>query len=125
MTVPTRITRELVIIHDYQLRDFLSIQEINITLMHMAEMFHDDVEIYPDSDWDLGLFLPFANLGQYHVNIGPHSQSAKLYRILADHLHGVYSLGAVYTMQAMGFKRAGNLLLLSIDTRWKIGSWRL
>lgn len=125
MTALTKTTRELVIIHDFTLREFTSIQDINITLMHMAEMFHDDVEIYPDHDWDLGLFLPFANLEVYNVNIGPYSSCAKLYRILADHLQGVYSLGAVYSMQAMGFKRAGNLLLLSIDTRWKIGSWRL
>lgn len=123
MTVPTRITRELVLIHDLHLREFVSLNDLNVTLSQLAEVVEDDVELDGGREYTLGLFLPFEGFESLHIDASPHSQISKLYRILSDHLYGVYSLGSLYTMKAVKFKRAGPFLLLSIDMRWKIGQW--
>lgn len=123
MTVPTRTTRELVLIHDLLLRDFMSLSDINLTLVQLSELIHADVEADPNRGYELGMFLPFEGIQSLHIDVSLHSQISKLYRILADHLYGVYSLGSLYTMKAVRFKRAGPFLLLSIDMRWKIGQW--
>jgi hypothetical protein len=127
MTELTRTTRELVLIHDLLLRDFVSLQDIQRTLKQLADLVHEDVEQMGDKaaekGYELGLFLPYIPREKLHCQIGPYSQAQKLYRVLADHLYGVYSLGSIYTLQAAKFKRAGPFLLLSIDTRWKIGHW--
>lgn len=127
MTGLTRSTRELVLIHDLLLRDFVSLQDIQRTLKQLADLVHEDVEQMgdkvADKGYELGLFLPYIPREKLHCEIGPYSQAQKLYRVLADHLYGVYSLGSIYTLQAVKFKRTGPFLLLSIDTRWKIGTW--
>lgn len=123
MTGLIRSTRELVLIHDLLLRDFVSLQDIQHTLKQLADLVHEDVEQATEKGYELGLFLPYIPREKLHCEIGPYSQAQKLYRVLSDHLYGVYSLGSIYTLQAVKFKRAGPFLLLSIDTRWKIGTW--
>jgi hypothetical protein len=111
------------LIHDLLLRDFVSLQDIRHTLRQLSDLVHEDVEQAVEKGYELGLFLPYIPREKLHCEIGPYSQAQKLYRVLADHLYGVYSLGSIYTLQAVKFKRAGPFLLLSIDTRWKIGTW--
>lgn len=123
MTGLTRTTRELVLIHDLLLRDFTSISDIRTTLTLLAGLVRADVEDSTSRSFELGLFLPYIPRHELHCEIGPYSQINKLYRVLADHLYGVYSLGSLYSLEAVKFKRAGPFLLLSIDTRWKIGHW--
>lgn len=123
MTVPIKTTRELVLIHDLLLRDFMSLADINLSLVQLSELIHEDVEADPGREYELGMFLPFGGIQSLHIDVSIHSQVSKLYRVLSDHLYGVYSLGSLYTMRAVRFKRAGPFLLLSIDTRWKIGQW--
>jgi hypothetical protein len=123
MTGLTRTTRELVLIHDLLLRDFTSLADINETLGQLSWMIMDDVELHDGKSYPLGLFLPYWSIDNLHVNAGPYSQTRKLYRILSEHLYGVYALGSIYTLKAVEFKRSGPFLLLSIDTRWKIGHW--
>lgn len=123
MTVPTKTTRELVLIHDLLLRDFMSLADINLTLAQLSELIQADVEADPRREYELGMFLPFQGIQSLHIDVSIHSQVSKLYRVLSDHLYGVYSLGSLYTLRAVKFKRAGPFLLLSIDMRWKIGQW--
>lgn len=123
MTVPTKTTRELVLIHDLLLRDFMSLADINLTLAQLSELIYADVEADPQREYELGMFLPFQGIQSLHIDVSIHSQVSKLYRILSDHLYGVYSLGSLYTLRAVKFKRAGPFLLLSVDMRWKIGQW--
>lgn len=124
MTGLTRTTRELVVIHDLLLKDFVSLQDIQATLSKLSTMFHDDIEgSVMDKPYALGLYMGWDILDKLHVYLGPHSQEQKLYQVLCDHLYGVYTLGSIYTLRAVQFKRAGPFLLLSIDTRWKLGTW--
>jgi len=127
MTGLTRVTREWVVIHDFILRDFSSLQDIQHTLKQLSALVYEDVEQMgekpAEKGYELGLFLPYIPREKLHCEIGPYSQAQKLYRVLADHLYGVYSLGSIYSLQAIEFKRAGPFLLLSVDTRWKIGQW--
>lgn len=124
MTGLTRTTRELVLIHDFGLRDFVSLRDIQHTLGKLSAMFQENIEgDVSDKPYSLGLYLGWDNLDLLTVHLGPYSQEQKLFRILCDHLYGVYSLGSIYTLQATQFKRAGPFLLLSVDTRWKIGHW--
>lgn len=124
MTGLTRSTREVVLIHDLLLRDFVSLQDLRRTLTKMSRMFQDDIEgAIMDKPFALGMYMGWDILDKLHIHLGPYSQERKLYKVLCDHLYGVYSLGALYTMQALNFKRQGPFLLLSIDTRWKIGTW--
>jgi hypothetical protein len=125
MTGLTRTTRELVVIHDLLLKDFVSLQDIQGTLSKLSRMFEEDIEggNLQDKPYALGLYMGWDILDKLHVYLGPHSQEQKLYQVLCDHLYGVYTLGSIYTLKAVQFKRSGPFLLLSIDTRWKIGTW--
>jgi len=124
MTGLTRTTREAVLIHDLLLRDFVSVQDIQRTLDKLSVMFMTDIErSVHRRDYELGQFLGFDLVDKLRIHLGPYSQEQKLYRVLCDHLYGVYALGSIYTLEAAKFKRSGPFLLLSIDTRWKIGAW--
>lgn len=128
MTGLTRSTRELVLIHDLLLRDFVSLRDIQRTLDELADTVRKDVEGHGEAflskrGYELGLFLPYIPRETLHCYMGQYSQLQKMYRVISDHLYGVYSLGSLYTLQAVKFKRQGPFLLLSIDTRWKIGTW--
>lgn len=125
MTNLTKTIRELVVIHDYALRDFVSLKDVQKTLHELSELFMHRIECNDSHlDYSLALFLGWDTPHQLNIEMGPHSQRAKLYRVLCDHLYGIYSLGSIYTLKAVEFRKSGPFLLLSIDTRWKIGTWR-
>lgn len=123
MTGLTAQRKELIMLHDPILRYFESLDEINITLMSLREMIYDDIEIDADRDYLLGAFLPFdLDFERKHGN-GWYSQARRLYGVLYQNLYGVYAIGSLYTLNAVDFKREGPYLIVSIDTRWKYGTF--
>lgn len=123
MTGLTAQRNELVMFHDPALKYFESLEDIAVTLTHLREIIYDDIEIDENRDYLLSGFLPFDPAFERKHGNSWYSQNRRLYDVLCQNLYGVYAIGSLYTLKAVDFKREGPYLIVSIDTRWKYGTF--